>query len=51
MSNKALNVFEKYRDVIPYLFFGICTTLVNVIVYWACAHILSLNTMMSAVIA
>ena len=51
MSDKVLKLLEKYRDVIPYLFFGVCTTLVNVIVYWACAHILSLNTMVSTVLA
>lgn len=44
-------VYDKYKDVVPYLFFGVCTTLVNVVVYWICAHMLSLNTMMSTVIA
>ncbi len=41
----------KYKDVIPYLFFGICMTLVNVVVYWCCAHLLSLGTMISTIIA
>ena len=44
-------VYDKYKDVIPYLFFGVCTTLVNVMVYWVCARMLSFNTMMSTVIA
>ena len=42
---------EKYRDVIPYLFFGVCTTVVNVVSYWCCAHLLLMNTMLSTVIA
>lgn len=49
MSIKQL--FRKYKDVIPYLFFGVCTTLVNVIVYWLCAHPLKLGTMPSTIIA
>lgn len=44
-------LLKKYKDVIPYLFFGVCTTLVNVAAYWVCAHPLSLNTMASTVIA
>lgn len=49
MSLKQL--FEKYRDVIPYLFFGVCTTAVNVVVYWVCAHTFGLNTMISTITA
>lgn len=44
-------MYEKYKDVIPYLFFGVCTTLVNVIVYWFMAHQCSLSTMTSTIIA
>lgn len=44
-------IIEKYRDVIPYLFFGVCTTIVNVVSYWCCAHLLSMGTMLSTVIA
>ena len=25
---------KKFRDIFPYLFFGVCTTLVNVASYW-----------------
>ena len=45
------NLYQKYRDVIPYLFFGICTTLVNIIVYWAMAYPLNCSTMVSTVVA
>ena len=44
-------IYTKYKDVIPYLFFGVCTTLVNVIVYWLCAHPLNLGTMPSTIAA
>ncbi|WP_255342823.1 GtrA family protein [Oribacterium sp. FC2011] len=41
----------QYKDVIPYLFFGVCTTLVNTATYWVCAHVFILNTMVSTTIA
>ena len=44
-------LLKKYWDAIPYLFFGVCTTVSNVAAYWICAHALSLPTMVSTVIA
>ena len=44
-------LLEKYKDVIPYLFFGVCTTLVNVAVYWGSTHLLHLSTMFGTIIA
>lgn len=49
MNLKTLH--EKYMDVIPYLFFGVCTTLVNVIVYWIAAYLLHLAVMPSTILA
>lgn len=49
MNLKSL--YEKYKDVIPYLFFGVCTTVVNVVVYWLCAHPLGMAVMPSTIIA
>lgn len=45
------SVIEEYKDVVPYLFFGVCTTLINIISYWACAHMFLINTMASTIIA
>lgn len=45
------SLYDKYKDVIPYLFFGVCTTVVNVVVYWIAAHPLNLGTMPSTIIA
>lgn len=42
---------KKYRDVIPYLFFGVCTTAVNVIIYWIVAHPLNAGVMLSTLAA
>lgn len=44
-------LLEKYRDVIPYVFFGVCTTLVNIVVYWLFAHPLHVAVVPSTVIA
>lgn len=45
------DLIERYRDVIPYLFFGFCTTLVNIIAYWFFAHPLGLPVVPSTIIA
>ena len=48
---KIKGLFLKYREQISYLFFGGCTTLINIAVYWLCAHPLNLGTQASNVIA
>ena len=48
--NKIKEKINEHKDVIPYIFFGVCTTLVNMIVYWFCAHIINLSVMISTVI-
>ena len=44
-------LFQRYKSQILYLFFGGCTTLVNVAVYGLCAHMANLSTTLSIVIA
>lgn len=44
-------ICEKYKDIIPYLFFGVCTTVVNIVGYWLMAHMLQLSTIVSTIIA
>lgn len=46
-----LNLYNKYKDVIPYLFFGVCTTVVNVVIYWFLSHIICLSVGFSTIIA
>lgn len=48
---KIHQLYTKYKDVIPYLFFGVCTTAVNVVVYWLLAHVFYIGTMVSTLIA
>ena len=42
---------DKYGNVIPYLFFGVCTTAVNVVSYWVCAYPLAFAIMTSTILA
>ena len=44
-------LFEKYRDVIPYLFFGVCTTLVNMVAYLLAAYPLGWSVPVSTAFA
>ena len=51
LINMMKKVFVKYQDIILYIFFGICTTLVNIIIYWLCAHVFRFKVLPSAVFA
>ena len=51
MLNKILKLAEKYKSIIMYLIFGVLTTVVNVVTYYISAHIFSVNTVTSSVIA
>lgn len=44
-------LLKQYIDVIMYLFFGVLTTVINVISYWILAYPLKLGIMISTVIA
>ena len=44
-------LFDKYYDIISYLFFGVLTTVVNYIVYLPCYNLLGIPAAVSNVIA
>lgn len=44
-------LLNKYKDLLPYIFFGVCTTIVNIVVYWLMAYPLRQETMFSTIIA
>ncbi len=44
-------IYNKYGEVISYLAFGALTVLVNLIVYYICAHIFIFEVVLSTVIA
>ena len=49
--NLFKRLYEKHKDVIPYLFFGVCTTQVNVVAYWICARVIGISVMPSTITA
>lgn len=46
-----MQLLKKYQQLILYLFFGGCTTAVNIITYYLCAHLLYLSVVASTCIA
>lgn len=51
MISKVKALIVKYWDILLYLVFGGLTTLVNIVTYWLCAHVLHVTTVPSTVIA
>lgn len=49
--NKLLSLINKYRDVILYLIFGVCTTIVNLAVFWVLTSPLKVNELIANIIA
>lgn len=50
VAHMIRNRWSEYRSIIAYIFFGACTTLVNIVVYYLCAHPLDMGTAASTVI-
>ena len=49
--NNIILLIKKYRDVILYLFFGVCTTAVNLAVFWVFNSPLKVNELIANIIA
>ncbi len=45
------DIYIKYKKIILYLFFGGCTTLVNIVSYYVMSHIFNCSVMFSTVVA
>lgn len=46
-----IDLIKKYKGIISYLFFGVCTTLVNMVTYHVCYDIWGIFNVASTVIA
>lgn len=44
-------LYKKYKSVILYVFFGGCTTLINIVTYWLCYNKLGIKNVPSTIIA
>ena len=40
-------LIQTYKEIIAYLFFGVCTTAVNFVIYFACTNIFYINYLVS----
>ena len=40
-------LIETYKEIISYLFFGVCTTVVNFVIYFACTKLLDMNYLLA----
>lgn len=45
------DLFSRYRSIISYLFFGVCTTVINIAIYCICVRMIGLSTVTSTIIA
>ena len=48
---KIIHLVKKYWSIISYLFFGVVTTVVNMLVYYLCYHLWGISSDLSTVIA
>jgi len=46
-----MEIFQKYKETILYLIFGVLTTLINIVTYAFCTRILGVNYYISNIIA
>ena len=51
MIQKIRNLIETHWDIVSYLFFGVCTTIVNYLIYIPCYNFLHLSATVSNMIA
>ena len=51
MVTKIHTLVVKYWDILAYLFFGVCTTVVNYIIYLPCYNLLGFSASLSNILA
>lgn len=51
LINKIFAVFAKYKSIILYLFFGFCSTVINIAAYFVAARMLRMNTVSATIFA
>ena len=51
MIQKIRELITKYWDIVAYLFFGVCTTIVNYLIYIPCYNFMEMSATVSNMIA
>lgn len=49
--NSLLSIYNKYKEVILYLFFGVLTTIVSFVSYYFCSEVLQIHYLISNIIS
>lgn len=49
--SRLISLLQKNKSVLAYIFFGGCTTLVNVVVYWLSSAIMGMPNILAVVVA
>lgn len=49
--NSLLSLYNKYKEVILYLFFGVLTTIVSFVSYYFCSEVLQIHYLISNIIS
>lgn len=50
-KEKNNDLWGKYKDIIPYVFWGVMTTLVNIFSYWLCNSVFKWDIMPATIMA
>lgn len=48
---KALEILKEHKSTVLYLIFGVCSTVLNMIVYYLCYDIIGINNIVSTALA
>lgn len=51
LIQKMLKLYNRYRSFVLYVFFGVCTTIINIAAYTLCARVLGMGTVSANVTA
>lgn len=46
-----INRLDRNKEIVPYVFWGICTTLVNICVYWLSVHLFNFGVVPATILA
>lgn len=51
LMQKMLKLYNRYRSFVLYVFFGVCTTIINIAAYTLCARVFGMGTVSANVTA
>ncbi len=49
--SQFIHLILKYKNILAYIIFGVCTTLVNIVSYWVCCEMIGIPNIPAVIIA